>query len=125
MKLFLLAITFFAFLQGHTQVANTKWQGSIELDSTTKVILHFSKDTLTITSVDDSKIIEILTFAEKGNILLLQKVNGKATDCDKRDVGIYKFDIRDNAILFALLEDDCNTRSAIIEDGKWLAIKEE
>lgn len=123
MKVFILALAVFVFLQGNAQVANTQWQGSIELDSTTKVTLYFSKDTLTIKNTDNSQTIEVLTFAEKGNIILLQKVSGEATDCDKRDVGIYKFAIRDNAIFFALVEDNCNTRSSIIDGGKWLAVK--
>lgn len=104
------------------QLDNTKWKGTIQADEVIDVVFHFSKDTLTVMNAGDASTIEVLTYNAKDSIVSFQKVNGQS-DCGTDTIGKYKFEMKNEAVTFVLIDDSCEQRGAVLNNTKWTKVE--
>jgi hypothetical protein len=103
----------------HAQLANTIWKDTLKLDNPTEVFFNFGKDTLTVTTVADSALVETMTYSVKDNVFIIQKISGQS-DCETATLGKYKFEITGNEMLVTLVSDDCSDRSSVLDNTKFI-----
>ncbi len=106
-------------ISAHAQLANTIWKDTLKLDNPTEVFFNFGKDTLTVTTVADSALVETMTYTVKDNVFIIQKVSGQS-DCETSTLGKYKFEITGNEMLVTLVSDDCTDRSSVLDNTKFI-----
>ena len=118
---FLLLLTF-AFINGKAQLQNTKWRGTITLDTEIDVVFNYKNDTLDVVSLADGSSLESMTYTSTDSVLNLKKINGQS-NCDNSNMGKYKFSIKDDVLYLELLSDICDDRSSVLSNSKWTKTK--
>jgi hypothetical protein len=88
-------------------LTNTKWSGSFNVPGPMSGVLEFKKDTVLLSI--EGEVVESMTFKEKGDTLLFQKIYGQSPCSD--EVGQYKFEIKDNVLVLAPIQDLCEMRA--------------
>ena len=114
----LLSIPFDAF----AQLENTKWKTTIHAPDPRNVVFYFKTDTVTLYTVSDSAIIEVMTYSADNGSLIFTKISGQS-DCNSGSAGKYGFTIKGDSLLLRLLKDDCDDRHTAFENTKWSAWK--
>lgn len=113
--IFFLLVTFL-FNGLYAQLANTKWKGTLNLDSPMDVVFNFTKDTLEVTSVDDNSSLETNIYSVQDSVLSIQKLYGQS-QCDSA-AGKYIFSISGNQLTLNVKNDPCDSRAQIIGSMK-------
>ena len=116
-KIMLIAAIVFTGIVANAQLANAKWQGTLQLNSPTDVILDFKADTLEAITVEDNQVIELMKFAVQDSVLSIWKISGQSQCGDAESK--YKFEIKENELTLTLLSDDCPDRSGVLDGTKW------
>jgi len=105
----------------HAQIQNTRWKGSLIMDSTVGVIWQFDKDTSRVITLADSSVLETMIYKTEGGFLFLTRVSGIST-CEKT-IGKYKFDIRDEKLYLKPVDDACQDRADAISTDPYIKMK--
>jgi hypothetical protein len=112
-----------ACFSAKSQLANHKWEGSIEMDNQqTPVTLDFKKDTVNALVTPDGDLIEKMTFTVKNGIVTFKKVTGRS-ECGTDVIGKYKFAIKNDEVTFTVAEDICGGRAEVLDQSKWKKVK--
>jgi hypothetical protein len=106
----------------HAQIANSKWKGTLKMDTITPVIWHFGKDTVRVIQISDSSLVETMTYKTEHGYLYLTKITG-VSSCDTKVVGKYKIEIRNDNLYITLAEDACEDRSSAINSDPYQRVK--
>ena len=115
-------IIFFCIISAtHAQIQNTRWKGSLIMDSTVGVIWYFDKDTSRVMAQADSSVLETMIYKTEGGFLFLTRVSG-ISSCEKA-TGKYKFDIRDEKLYLKAVDDACQDRADAISGDPYVKIK--
>ena len=121
----ILLIPFIA-ISAKSQFANTKWKGTLQLDTPTDVVFDFRKDTAEVFTLSDNSSLEIMLYTIKDNVLTLQKITGKS-DCDENVVGKYKFEMKfenkNDELVLTRMDDGCDDRANVLDKSKWTKIR--
>jgi hypothetical protein len=88
-------------------LTNTKWSGSFNVPGPMSGTLEFKKDTVLLSI--EGGVVESMTFKEKGDTLLFQKIYGQSS-CSE-EVGQYKFEVKDNVLVLTPIQDLCEMRA--------------
>ena len=108
-----------ACLSAKSQLANHKFEGSIQIDSQpTDVILDFKKDSVNAIIKATGELLEAMTYTAKNGVVTFQKVTGKS-ECGTDIVGKYKFSQTSGAITLMLTEDICADRANVLDKSVW------
>jgi hypothetical protein len=119
----LISMFFFSITAIHAQMTNTKWKGILNLDNgAVPVIWQFDKDTVQITNISDSTLVEKMTYKTEPGFLLFTKVSG-ISSCDNNTIGKYKFNIRNDSLFVAPFEDPCNDRASAVSSEPCIRIR--
>ncbi len=108
------SIIFFIAVKADAQLQNTSWKGTFLTPDPTECILKFKADTVYLrianqSEAGDANLIETSTYKIIKDTLLLQKVSG-ASPCDDTIFGKYHFEMKDDKLSIALIEDYCMER---------------
>jgi len=114
----LLFLLFSAIISVKAQLTNTKWKSTIQADETLELEFQFGKDTLNVIDLGDASTIEVYTYTAKDSLITLHKVYGQS-ECDTAITGQYSYAMKDDAITFMLMKDDCGQRAAILNNSQW------
>jgi len=114
----LLFLLFSAIISVKAQLTNTKWKSTIQADETLELEFQFGKDTLNVIDLGDASTIEVYTYTAKDSLITLHKVYGQS-ECDTAINGQYSYAMKDDAITFMLMKDDCGQRAAILNNSQW------
>jgi hypothetical protein len=106
----------------HAQIANSKWEGTVKMDTLTPVTWHFAKDTVWVVQISDNSLVETMTYKTEHGYLYLTKITG-VSSCDTKVVGKYKFEIRDDKLYMTVAEDACEDRSSAINSDPYQRVK--
>lgn len=117
-KIITIVVIAFISISVKAQLTNTKWKGTLQLDSPTEVIMDFKTDTLQAITTSDNMPIETMRFSVKDNILSLWKITGQS-DCATDTECKYKFEIKEGNLTLILVEDDCDDRSSVMDESVW------
>jgi hypothetical protein len=120
-KIFILILFSIAFSSVHAQFTNSKWTTTLQLDSPVDVLFDFKTDTLEVFSLPDSSSLETMLYSVKDNVLTLQKIYGQS-QCDST-AAKYKFEIKDDQIIFELVEDGCDDRSNVLDKNQLTRVR--
>jgi hypothetical protein len=60
-----------------------------------------------------------MTYTVKDSVITFKKVGGES-DCDEATIGAYTFYVKDNALYFHLKSDDCDDRSGVLDNTRWV-----
>jgi hypothetical protein len=108
-----------ACLSAKSQLANHKWEGSIEMDNQpTPVTLDFKKDTVDALVTPSGELIEKMTYTAKNGIVTFKKVSGRS-GCGSDIVGKYMFAIKKDVVTLTLTEDICGDRAGVLDKSSW------
>ncbi len=118
-KIIFILLVSFVSVSAHAQLTNTKWKGTLQLENPADVVFDFRNDTLEVSRVADSSNLETMTYTVQDTLLTLQKIYGQS-DCDSTVAGKYKFEIKDDGLYITLIEDDCDDRSSVLDNTKWI-----
>lgn len=102
-KLFCIASIFVWRTSATEPLANTRWLGSFNVPGPMAGVLEFKKDTVLLSI--DGEVVESMTFKEKGDTLVFQKIYGQSTCSD--EIGQYKFEVKDNVLVIVPIQDLC------------------
>ncbi|HEY0176717.1 MAG TPA: hypothetical protein VGC08_10085 [Pedobacter sp.] len=91
-----------------SNLVQTKWRGVLLVPSPIDGLFEFKKDSLLLYS--DDKIVETMSYQEKGDTLILKKISG-ASPCND-EIGTYKCEIKNDVLTLTVLKDDCTVRSS-------------
>jgi hypothetical protein len=116
-KITLLLLVTMSALVTHAQLAKTKWKGTLQLDNPVDVIFDFGKDSLFVYTVADNSALETMIFTDADKVLTIKKVFGQS-DCSETE-GKYKYEIKNDELIFTLVSDECTGRSAVLNNSKW------
>lgn len=106
--IFLILFTIGVSSQAQSKLTNTKWAGVAYVPSAADIEFVFKKDSVSM--IYEGEVFELMTYKVKGDTLLLTKLEGNSPCSD--EVGMYKFEIKDNRLFIKLLKDDCEPRGA-------------
>ena len=120
--IFLFVFFFFAAVALQAQLSQTKWKGTLQLDSPIEVVFDFGKDTVNVYTVADNSGLETMLFTAKDGMLTIKKVVGQSS-CDDQITGKYKIDLNNDEMLFTLVSDDCADRANVLNKSKWIKAK--
>ena len=120
--MFFLTLIFIIGASAHAQLGHNKWKGTLQLDNMTDVILSFETDSLKAFALPDSAELETMVFKTTDTLLTIKKVYGRS-DCDESISGKYKYTITKDELLLTLVADDCEGRSQVLNNSKWIRIK--
>lgn len=122
-KILFCLVIIVASLSAKSQLANHKWEGSIEMDNQpTPVTLDFKKDTVDAVVTANGELIEKMTYTVKNGIVTFKKVNGRS-ECGTDIVGKYKFEIKNDTVTLTLTEDICGNRAGVLDKSSWKKAK--
>jgi len=106
-------------MSAKSQLANHKFDGSIQLDGQlTDVVLDFKKDTVNAIIKGNGEILETMVYTAKKGIVTFQKVSGRS-ECGTDIVGKYKFEQKSGDITLTLTEDICSDRATVLDRSVW------
>ncbi|MBS1575735.1 MAG: hypothetical protein JST09_10570 [Bacteroidetes bacterium] len=112
-----------ACLSAKCQLANHKWEGSIQIDNqATLITLDFKKDTVDALITASGELLEEMTYTVKNGIVTFQKVNGRS-ECGSDIIGKYKFSIKNDTITLTVAEDICGSRAEVLDQSTWKKVK--
>jgi len=95
-------------------LTNTKWYGTFNVPDPMTGMLEFKKDTVLLSI--DGEVVESMTYKEKGDMLLLQKIGGQSS-CNE-EIGEYKFQLKQNILVLTPMKDACEIRkNAFLKEG--------
>ena len=104
-------------VQAQPSLANTAWQGTVQLHRVMDVVLQFDNDTIRMYSVSDTvlpetKLLETMTYTTKGDTFTWRKVSG-GSPCDAQTPGTWQYIIRHDELTLNRIDDGCEGRSGI------------
>ena len=103
-KVLLSLIVITACISAKSQLANHKWQGTLQIDNQpTNVTLDFKKDTVNALFTDSGELLENMLYTAKSGVVTFQKVSGRS-ECGSDIIGKYKFVLKNDSILYGLLK---------------------
>ncbi len=115
---FVLAVTI-ACLSAKSQLANHKFEGSIQMDNQpTDIVLDFKKDTVNAIIKASGELLETMLYTSKNGVVTFQKVSGRS-ECGTDIVGKYKFEQKSGDITLTLTEDICPDRANVLDKSVW------
>lgn len=95
-------------------LTNTKWYGTFNVPDPMSGTLEFKKDTVLLSI--DGELIESMTYKEKGETLVLQKIFGQS-NCNEA-IGEYQFQLKDKVLVLTPMQDACEMRkNAFSKEG--------
>ncbi len=118
----LTVITCFLFAGAKAQLTNTKFKGTVQMESPTDIVWSFEKDTSRVYTKTDSMMIETMLYKLDKDVLSLTKAYG-TSPCDMTVVGKYKIELKDDKMTLTLIEDACNDRANAINGTSYTKIK--
>ena len=122
-KICFLIIASFLFTAVFAQLENTKWKTILQVNGSLNSIIDFKKDTVSVYTVADSSLIEIMTYTKDDTSFTLVKIDGQS-DCDNSSPGKYRYKIKGDSLVVELLKDDCYDRYSVIENTRWVKWKD-
>ncbi|QEC67349.1 hypothetical protein FRZ67_08590 [Panacibacter ginsenosidivorans] len=118
-KIIFIAFIAFISVSANAQLTNSKWKGTLQLDSPTDIVFDFRTDTLEAIVAADNSSLELMKYSIKDSILSIQKISGQS-DCDDSAIAKYKFEINSEGLLLTVIEDGCINRSGVLDNTKWV-----
>jgi hypothetical protein len=118
----LISLFFFSITAIHAQIANTKWKGILNMDGAVPVIWQFDKDTVQVTNISDSTLVEKMTYKTEPGFLLFTKVSG-ISSCDTNTIGKYNYNIRGDSLFVSPFDDPCNDRASAVSNEANIRIR--
>jgi cell wall-associated protease len=110
MQLFITSLFALALIIGKDaepkKLANTKWNGTINIPEEAPCTFSFKNDTLF--AYVGGQLFETNTYEERGDTLFMKKITGNSP-CGQ-EVGQYKYEVKDNVLTISTLKDDCEER---------------
>jgi hypothetical protein len=108
----LLFLTLFTFigLLAQAQLANSKWNGSLNIPELAPAALNFKTDTLEVIYAENGEILETMSYKVSGDTLLLKKISG-GSPCPDGSAFKVKYSIQQEKLIITPLSDDCTMRS--------------
>jgi len=100
------------------QLENTRWKATLVIENPANTILDFKKDTVSLYTIADSTLIEIMTYTLDDTTLNLLKIDGQS-DCDNSTPGKYRYELKDDHLYLTMIDDNCSDRSSVINNTKW------
>lgn len=122
-KISFFVIASFLFTAVFAQLENTKWKTILQINGSLNSIIDFKKDTVSVYTVADSSLIEIMTYTKDDTSFTLVKIDGQS-DCDNSSPGKYRYKIKGDSLVVELLKDDCYDRYSVIENTRWVKWKD-
>ena len=122
-KICFLIIASFLFTAVFAQLENTKWKTILQVNGSLNSIIDFKKDTVSVYTVADSSLIEIMTYTKDDTSFTLVKIDGQS-DCDNSSPGKYRYKIKGDSLVVELLKDNCYDRYSVIENTRWVKWKD-
>ncbi len=118
-KIFFVLVISIAGLSAKSQLANHKFEGSIQLDNQpTDIILDFKKDSVDAIIKASGEVLETMLFTAKNGVVTFQKVSGKS-ECGTDIVGKYKFAQKGSDVTLMVTEDICGDRANVLDKSVW------
>ena len=111
-QIFFLLIGSFLACSLQAQLANTKWQGKLDIQGGMDVVFNFGKDTVDAVIPESGESIEASLYTLTDSVLTFQKLYGNS-QCDTT-VGKYKYVITGNEMTLSLISDSCYDRATAI-----------
>jgi hypothetical protein len=102
----------------NAQLTHSTWKGKILGDNPRMVILDFRLDSLVVYTIADSEIVEVMTYHEKNDELIVQKLTGQS-DCDNNVIGHYKLAIQAGILSLKTSADPCQDRCDALNGTRW------
>lgn len=118
-KIFLIVLVAFIGVSANAQLANSKWKGILVLDTPVDVVFDFKTDTLEALVAADNSSLELMQYSIKDSVLSIQKISGQS-DCAGTAIARYKFEMKEDAFVLTLVEDECYNRSSVLDGTKWI-----
>jgi hypothetical protein len=109
---FLIALSLLC-LSSYAQLSGTKWKVTLQLENATEVYFDFGRDSLKVLVAADSSLLETSLFTEKDGELRVLKVKG-VSNC-AGETGVYKFEIKNDQMVFTLMSDPCSDRAEVLD----------
>jgi hypothetical protein len=100
------------------QLENTRWKATLIIENPVNTIFDFKKDTVSLYTVADSTLIEIMKYSINDTSFTLLKLDGQS-DCNNSTPGKYRYQVTEDRLNLAMIEDDCPDRSSVINNTKW------
>ena len=122
-KISFFVIASFLFTAVFAQLENTKWKTILQVNGSLNSIIDFKKDTVSVYTVADSSLIEIMTYTKDDTSFTLVKIDGQS-DCDNSSPGKYRYKIKGDSLVVELLKDNCYDRYSVIENTRWVKWKD-
>lgn len=122
-KISFFVIASFLFTAVFAQLENTKWKTILQVNGSLNSILDFKKDSVSVYTVADSSLIEIMTYTKDDTSFTLVKIDGQS-DCDNSSPGKYRYKIKGDSLVVELLKDNCYDRYSVIENTRWVKWKD-
>ncbi len=122
-KIILFTLLCFAFVFANAQLTNTKWKVTLAIPDSAEVIFDFRTDTVEALTVADSESLETMIYTVQDTILTFKNISGRS-ECDDIVIGKYKFEMKDDEMFLALIEDNCADRAnALNNNAKWIKVQ--
>ncbi len=122
-KIILFTLLCFAFVFANAQLTNTKWKVTLAIPDSAEVIFDFRTDTVEALTVADSESLETMIYTVQDTILTFENISGRS-ECDDTVIGKYKFEMKDDEMFLALIEDNCADRAnALNNNAKWIKVQ--
>ena len=122
-KTILYTLLFVIFVAtANAQLTDTKWRNSMNIPDPIETILHFKKDTVSLTIAGDGSLVETMSYTISKDTLKLTKLSGMSP-CADTVVGIYKIEIKDDKMTIVPLIDDCVERFNAFKADPWVKEK--
>ena len=122
-KILFSLIVLTACISAKSQLANHKWQGTLQIDNQpTNVTLDFKKDTVNAIFTDSGELLENMLYTSKSGVVTFQKVSGRS-ECGSDIIGKYKFELKNDSVTLSVTEDICGDRAAVLDKSAWKKVK--
>ncbi len=122
-KAILSALLFVLFVAtANAQLTDTKWRNAMNIPDPIETILHFKKDTVSLSIAGDGSLVETMSYSISKDTLKLTKISGMSP-CTETVVGIYKIEIKDDKMTIVPLVDDCVERFNAFKPEAWVKEK--
>jgi len=110
-------------ISAKSQLSNTRWKVTLNLEGPRNVILDFKKDTVSAYNLSDSTVLETMKFTTLNDTLSLIKIEGQS-GCDSYTIGKYLYKMDKDKIFLKLVSDACLDRSSVLDTTIWLRWKD-
>jgi len=122
-KTILYTLLFVLFVAtANAQLTDTKWRNTMNIPDAIETILHFKKDTVSLSIAGDGSLVETMSYTISKDTLKLTKLSGMSP-CSDTIVGIYKIEIKDDKMTIVPLIDDCVERFNAFKADPWVKEK--